>query len=1585
MLKKENKESNVGRSLFRGAQALCAVFVVLAFVVVDAFAVNVPFSTGTITTGAMEASIVFAVDLDGDGDIDILSASQGDDTIAWYENDGATNPSFTIRTITTNNTRAWSLYAADLDMDGDIDVLSSGWWYENDGAVNPSFTLGTITTISNANVHPVADIDGDGDMDVLITRSEDEILWFENDGAANPSFTLGTITVSEGVILAFPADVDGDGDMDVLSGINNGNGIVWHENDGAVNPSFTQGGTITSSVLNLQSLYAADVDGDGDMDVLSASADDNKIAWFENDGAANPSFTAHTISTSVNGVISVFAADVDGDGDMDVLSASNSDDKITWYENDGAANPSFTARTITTDADGAESVFAADIDGDGDMDVLSASANDNKVAWYKNNTIHRSALFPETGTITTSTDSGTTLFVVDIDGDGDMDILSPDDSKIVWFENDGAADPSFTTGTITSSINAEMVFAADIDGDGDIDVLTASNGVNAIVWHENDGAANPSFTLGTITTGVTDGLILIFITDMDGDGDMDVLSVSDVDNKIAWFENDGAANPSFALGTITTSGGQPKSGYAADIDSDGDMDVLVATNLGILWYENDGAANPSFAAGTITTQSSNFFSIFVVDLDQDGDMDVIASVQQFGGASIRWYENDGAANPSFAAGTITTSVSVNIEMVFAVDVDGDGDIDVLSADGGTPSRIVWYENDGAANPSFTAGTITTSVDGATSVYAADLDGDGDMDVLSVSQNDTKIAWYENKGGQFSLATTDTGTSTLFEGTADDMLKIVATHKGKSGETDIELATIELLLEEGAGDPLTTAEANALIENLFVYLDTGSGVFEIGTDISVGTVSTFALTNGSQTVTLVDGDTNVQVTQGTPKTYFVVAELTSDASFQTPDKFRITHITESSSTAEDRDNDIPLSLEFAANGTSTIMQAKFGTPTVNFISSTFSITEGDSGSSIASITVDLNGTSTSTITVNYATSNGTAVSGTDYTSTTGTVTFSAGDSAGTFTVSVTGDTTFESDETITLTLSNAVNATLGTPTATLTITNDDSAPTTTTLGGGGGGSVVTTTTTTTTTTTLPDATPTPTVTPTPEPLPQELSVEFSANPVSGFAPLVVQFTAGQFTNLTEDNPTSFSWQFGDDQSSSEESPLHTYEEPGIYSVTLLVSNEEGSGIKIMPGMINVKAGVPPTAAFGAAPLTGFAPIRVEFTDASTGNINEWRWEFGDGKTSKKQSPDHKYKEPGLFDVKLTVTGEEGTGVEEKTGLINVEEGEGLTASFFGAPLSGNLPFTVHFFDRSSTGNANIGNARIGNASGDVTGWAWEFGDNGTSSDQNPVYTYGTSGVYNVKLTINDENNETSDMTRAGYVEVKDGVGPTVGFTADIIGTPASSGKLAARQLTAERFTDAATDPTGEISGNLTVKFRDISSSPTGDIIGREWDFGDETKSSVKDPEHTYGGTMDDTFAVTLTIQDSQGIDTGTKQSFVSLEEASVEITPTPTAEPTVTPTPAPDELFSLNVVPGEFRRSFLPRIATVTALDENGNPVEGVIIKASASGERAGVRPKERKTGNDGTARFRFRFGLVTKDGKITFTAGKLSATITQGR
>lgn len=120
---------------------------------------------------------------------------------------------------------------------------------------------------------------------------------------------------------------------------------------------------------------------------------EGKIAWYDFYGASLFS-SERVISTNADGASSVFAIDMDGDGDIDVLSASSRDNKIAWYENDGYQE--FTEHTISTSALGANSVFAIDVDGDGDIDVLSASFDDGKIAWYENMMIPPTPTVPPT-------------------------------------------------------------------------------------------------------------------------------------------------------------------------------------------------------------------------------------------------------------------------------------------------------------------------------------------------------------------------------------------------------------------------------------------------------------------------------------------------------------------------------------------------------------------------------------------------------------------------------------------------------------------------------------------------------------------------------------------------------------------------------------------------------------------------------------------------------------------------------------------------------------------------------------------------------------------------------------------------------------------------------------------------------------------------------------------------------------------------------------------------------------------------------------------------------------------------------------
>ena len=349
---------------------------------------QVNFNAHTITTNAVGAWSVYAVDVDGDDDIDILSASKDDDKIAWYENDG--NQNFTAHTITINADGAFSVFAIDLDGDSDMDVLSAASgessnfigdvaWYENDS--NQNFTAHIIAgNLYRPLTVYALDMDGDSDIDVLSAIWGDkQVIWYENDG--NQNFTAHIIPVGNWTTYAYAADVDGDLDMDILSSSADDDfnvyQVTWYENDGSQN--FTPH-IISTDALGANCVYAADLDSDFDLDILSASYFDNRIAWYENDG--NQNFTTHTITSNTLNAWAVYVEDIDGDMDMDVLSASAGDNKIVWYENNGSQN--FTAHNIATNTLHATAVYATDIDGDSDVDVLAPSRYSNSIYWYEN-------------------------------------------------------------------------------------------------------------------------------------------------------------------------------------------------------------------------------------------------------------------------------------------------------------------------------------------------------------------------------------------------------------------------------------------------------------------------------------------------------------------------------------------------------------------------------------------------------------------------------------------------------------------------------------------------------------------------------------------------------------------------------------------------------------------------------------------------------------------------------------------------------------------------------------------------------------------------------------------------------------------------------------------------------------------------------------------------------------------------------------------------------------------------------------------------------------------------------------------------
>ncbi len=309
--------------------------------------------------------------------------------------------------------------------------------------------------------------------------------------------------------------------------------------------------------------------------------------------------------------ISVFCADLDGDGHLD-LAVANWPDSVSILMNNGDGTfPTRVGYGVGVDP---WSVFCADLDGDGDLDLAVVNNISDSVSILKNNGdgTFQSATNYEVGREPRS------VFCADLDGDGDLDLAVVNfgsDSVSILMNNGHGTFQSVNSYAAGRGPNS--VFCADLDSDGDLELAVANYSSDSVTILDNDG--HGAFQNAT-NYKVGHGPWFIFCADLDGDGHLDLAVTNSSSDSVSILKNNG--HGTFYLDGNYAVGDDPRSVFCADLDGDGDLDLAVANNISnsvsILKNNGDGTFQTRVDYGV----GLDPWSVFCADLDGDGDLDL---------------------------------------------------------------------------------------------------------------------------------------------------------------------------------------------------------------------------------------------------------------------------------------------------------------------------------------------------------------------------------------------------------------------------------------------------------------------------------------------------------------------------------------------------------------------------------------------------------------------------------------------------------------------------------------------------------------------------------------------------------------------------------------------------------------------------------------------------------------------------------------------------------------------------------------------------------------------------------------------------
>lgn len=694
-----------------------------------------------ITSGAQDAASItaaVATDLNGDGTTDFLWTDFGGGNVGWAPGlgGGAFDGAQTLSLDTIESFVQAYVGSIDVDGDGDEDIVYAAEnvfghgvrWIENLGAERFAAYAPLPGGPGEVSGLAVFDVDGDGDDDLVLIEGSfgaTSLHWMEWGPGAGLAPAVLRIPLPGQPYEPKGRDMDGDGVLDLVWRDGSSQRIFWSRSLAGGSSGPPQ--VLVPGVGGFWEFDVLDVEGDGDQDVIG-TLNGTPLGVFLNDGALG--FTAAPVTLVGGGFTELWGGDLDGDGDMDLVTLVASVQQSVFAVHENVGGLTFAAPTTydlgTVQVNSGE-VGATDLDGDGDLDPWAANRgivwrpNDGGGGFGSARPLAEGLLPPGYR----AANAG------DVDGDGRPEVVTASVNGLVIARNYPGEAAFIEEIPVPGRPNMAPI-VVDMDGDGDLDVLVATSGaftpvLGQVALLENDGGVQPPVSL----TGAFGRYVRAQPGDADGDGRMDVFvewlvsGNAELDHAW-WIQTPGGG---FQQGPLL---GQP--GYellrTGDVDGDGRADVLAARRTGaqtqLLWTHTGpgGSFGPTQTIAFLPTEFTSYDVAELADVDRDGRLDLCVIVPTQGLRVAL-----GQAGGGFGPLTLVAPSATLLGKELAVgDVDLDGHLDVVSRDSTT---LLFFAGDGQGG--FASPAPQAQSNGFSSnlsdLVLVDVDGDHDLDVL----------------------------------------------------------------------------------------------------------------------------------------------------------------------------------------------------------------------------------------------------------------------------------------------------------------------------------------------------------------------------------------------------------------------------------------------------------------------------------------------------------------------------------------------------------------------------------------------------------------------------------------------------------------------------------------------------------------------------------------------------------------------------------------------------------------------------------------------------------------------------------------